>query len=500
MTRVAEQQRHASASESLKRLLAHRNGIRKELSAAMSRGFAELSFERFWDSLTDGLSNLFYRHGVSVVNGIRDLAAMGPAGSGDDDSKIVAESLYSICRKASYTLRGSGVGERLAARSYEAFRTPGTACNEWATHLCAVYVPCCCLGLDPQIQTQFANQIRGWRLLLDSHYMLSLLGVAEPDHVAMKGVVASWSQHGGTVMVTPPVAEEVRNHAKLAKEKFVDLYEARWATMPAHEAPTINSLLLDYQNVFLRSFLLNSRSEVSSAAWEEYIGQFFEGDDLDALGVLATLSADYGLSVAEEDLKHKSLATQISKSIVQKYRPTGTGSSRSDHQLRADWDGRLATVLLSERSKLKGFAGSATIVSTASDLRQTCVQYAHMLGVQTAVVDLSRISFALALLPNASMTLTSLKSLLFGHIFSGRVARQNELATQLASSPELRQYRIHGPTKLRREIERRLTQPLEQSGDEALPVRPAVIRRGRGCTPYTDPQGAKARTKRPPTL
>jgi hypothetical protein len=403
---------------------------------------------------------MFFENGLAVVSEIRSLSDPGSPPPSSNDSSIITKGLQQIAERIRALPIGS-VAAAAAAGLPNILSKPGGPAFEWITHLCVLYIAACSLGLDPDAQERVRHRIQNWEVLLDTDVVLSLLGTGEPEHEATLGIVKAWRSFDGHLFAPEPVAREVAYHAEIATreyKKWQASVRRRQRLSARRKAPFSAPPHPPDTNVFLRSFIARSAPEYSASYWRVFIANFLDPSGQHTLRTQRFLQQEYVLLPASDDGIDLQFAAVLSREMLERRgrREQLSQDTAQEFHRRCECDGRLIAILAHRRAALKHIGKTAYIVSSSSHLRAVCIRHTDRLGLQSPVLAISRLSFALALLPSANLDLNVLRSVLFESAFARHVSHSYAIARKLMDAQQRNPLNLAGCAQLEELMEQQI--------------------------------------------
>jgi hypothetical protein len=413
-------------------LLEGRAAVGRALRAAPDTPLTEREFSAVWQRLQEGISVMFLAHGLSVTSSI---AAMASGLAGAAPHADLTRGINEIAQRVHALRLGPDRAAAVATAIVRLFADRDGEGFKWLSNLCLVYLSMCSLGLDPDAQEQVLARLRDWEVLLDTHVLLSYLSKGDRQHVPVSEIMSGCRDIGVQILVSMPVVEETAYHAWIAGEAFRDWWTLyRYLKRQQRSIPA-DRMAVNVGNAFLAGFLVEADGAYSPRRWREYIGNFRGASGRDT-GPLTTLLQAEGMRGVGDDGVDEEFAFQISAELGE-MRAGATSYDGAEEVLnRCQWDGRLLGILERRRSLSKKGGRPAVILSSSGRLRAICDRHAARLGMATPVISVAALAYVLALTPRVSMSLGSLRAVLFETDFARYLPPLERIARRV-----LRRYR-----------------------------------------------------------
>jgi hypothetical protein len=409
LTEEGQTESTALPSEAARDLLAGRTIIRKRIESLTGISFTDSQFERFWSTLLDFLSELFYSNGLTIIQAVNNLLSTEANGT------YVASDLEGLLAQGARRLKGlfSGpdIPEEIEQGILDIFTERSGPAFDWLAHVCERFVALCALGLEATSAEEIRQILRRQQIVLDSDIILTALCEGEPDHGAARDLIARWRELGGKILLSSTVLEEVAHHAWISENHFKET-SYLVGRVRADESRRYA------ENAFVRAFLFIERdSKQADRRWRVYIGQFRGLKSNDYSNILALLQTEMGAELlpSEGDAKvKKSIANYVCESVA-KARHITVEQLQKPECGKAERDGEVLASIAAAREILRrrGSDSTMTLLSSSSRLRQADRKFRTQLGAPEAVMSLAAFSYLLSLLPDVSLGASSLRRALF---------------------------------------------------------------------------------------
>jgi hypothetical protein len=410
----AEDRTNAAAS-----LLDGRRLVKEHITAELGTALADDQFDRLWKLLQDKLALLFYERGLSVLQAVQSLLG------GTQETAAVSgdfEALAAEIAEVAATVSSDAVQrDELRTAVVDLLRHPQGETLQWLLRVCCAYVCMCTLGVEAHSGGALARLISKISLVLDTDVVLALLNEGEAYHESAVAVVRRWRALGGEVLLAAPVLSEVAYHAWIAGRDFEQVQN--W--LPGTESDRDRLI----ENSFVRGFgALMAQKKATLRHWSTYIGQFRGASEYDASRLVETLKADHGVDLLpsrgdeEADLQER-VGRRLRKIVETKRSGRALKIARDKAARDADLYSAMVTHRRNARSKDPESA--CLLVSSARRLSRIEAQFAAP-GEPHFVVPLAGVVHMLTLVPNARLSLGSMRAILFdrpGHRFADDLER-----------------------------------------------------------------------------
>lgn len=381
-----------------------RDLIHNALEILLGGELAPPSFDALWSRLQDEFANLFFSHGMRLVQLIGSLVSSDCAVGA---SRTFSELLAGLRKMIAKSGIGGGRSEDVAQAVVDLFDDRSSNVFQWLTEMAVKYVSLCALGLEPNAQQVLALQLGRIDLLLDTDVVLSYLSEGERPHEAVEGLLRRWRELGGAMRIAPPVIEEAAYHAWISEWECREIGPL-FASLAPEEVHRFA------KNAFVRSFYRASKGRYNPVAWARFISEYRGQHASDSSRIAAVLKEEHFelMSDAEFFYDHgfaRNVANKIydlRKIGPEDYVPKAVGD-------KVARDGQLLAYLRLARHSSSTQERILVMVSSSPILLETANVFAAELGDPPPVWPIGAIGYMLSMLPGVQLTLTSLRTCLF---------------------------------------------------------------------------------------
>jgi len=398
--------------EAAGRLLEGREAVRAGITELLGNTIAEPDYERFWPVFRDGIAELFYQHGASIVNMVASLQS----GTATDEEVPFKTARERLADRVAMLFTNAEQHDEIRQVVIDIFSRKGSKAFEWLTSVSVVYVMMSSLGLESLTAAEVSRILRGVALMPDTDVLLSLLCEGEENHSEVLDVVRGWKSLGGHVRAASPVLEEVAYHAWIADHDYAAVHDIV-SSMSDERAPYLVS------NAFVRTFRRISPNPHVVKAWVAYIREFRGRSQHDFSRIAEFLVNDFGVeliggAVSQADaLAAPEFVTFRRYLLAQAAQEAACEIDELDDitQDKARRDAILLTTVLVLRQRLRETAGTQTavVMSSARALRKAAAAFRGEFDKPEAVVTIATAGALLAITPGVEMGISSLRALLF---------------------------------------------------------------------------------------
>lgn len=449
---VMDQQNLRAALNVIDGFAALREGLERFLNAPPAANV----MRNVWQIVRNGVVRLFLRHGLDVARSLHRLSAELPPELGESISDDLVRRLGTIANEIAdlEATHDDEIYRRISACFSSVMLAQGSAARRWFSELALVYITACSLSLHPDAVKQIERRVQSWRVVPDTHFVLSLLGCSEPDHEATRHLTTAWTKLGGAFIAAPPVVSEAYRHACKALDSF-----HRWVqNYRRHErnaARRGSGVMLPDRNVFLRSAQRELGEALTIAAVEPFLNQFGTRQDGDARRIEAILEDVYHFIF----LERRDTSGALKKAFYDDLMVMRQGHHELDDyntKDRCETDADLLVYLSELRRAPEARRKVTVVLSNSGHMKRVCAQYPAAFSAGSPIVNVARVAFALSLQPGTAMTLRSLESMFFGGDFAGLVSMQRSRAEAVLDEYTRQDGRGLFPTALRDQVDNRI--------------------------------------------
>lgn len=459
----------AIPKEAPKRFLEGRAAIRTAINILSGHTLTDDHYDRVWNTVMDGLAELFYSQGETMVSMVRSI-------SGDNagaKAPIERTHLDALGRSVAPLFASQTQGEEVGQALVDMFSEPGTPAFEWLMHLCAVYVMVCSLGLEARSGKAATDALRQLAMVVDTDIALSLLCDGEINAPFVQQLVRGWRAAGGTLLLAKPVLEEVAYHAWIAEQEF-RWVKNRIAKIEDGEAYHVIA------NAFVRTFRKYVRDGTKIGQWHKYIGQYRGNKEYDYGNVLDMLREEYGFEELQAGKVDRKFAREVG-AFVHRQLAKDKGRAPEDLDYKAQdkcrRDGLLLSDIKASRDAARGGPGrKCLVVSSSRYLRLAAGKFKRTLGPPDGVLMPGALGCLLTLIPGTHIGMKALRGVLFDTRIAAKMTSVEGYAYRLiAASGE---YEVPWSKRgtLRRELGERFLADAKATGQRKSDVRDQVMR------------------------
>ena len=399
------------------RLLEGRVAVRHAIQRLTGNKLTDNHFDQLWKVFQDGITDLFYSHGLAIVKMVRSALSEE---EWKPEKEIVEFPLEAFADRVVDSTDESQLKQEIRQAVIDMFLERSSEAFNWLTQICGVYVMMCSLGFETLSSQQITKALSCYCLVPDSDIVLSLLCFGEDNHGDVEVILSAWEEIGGKLFMIQPVLEEVAYHAWISDYDY-NAFGERLALLSDREARR----LID--NAFVRSFRKEAGSLTDKKSWQLYIKQFKGNSEYDYSRIVEHLkdAHDFGW-MAEDTEKTKDFARRITKFLIEKLcethrcQPSELDFKTIDKTKR---DVRLIAGLYNERQsgKLSAKSEIHCIVTSSRFLKQVDNAFRSELGEPEMILSLAALGFLLTLTPQVKMGFGTLRSILFDPYLATRL-------------------------------------------------------------------------------
>lgn len=471
-TEIGEQRASELPEDAGALLLEGRTAIRQAIRMLSGRSISDPQYEQLWDNFQDGITDLFYSHGLAIVQMVRSILNEERPGKAGREIFFPIEQLAD---RVTTIFTDPVQKAEICQAIIDIFSEKDSDAFKWLTQICGIYVMMCSLGFESLSSQQIYKFLMDFRLVPDSDIILSLFCEAEPNHTIIESVINAWKALGGTLYASTIVLEEVAYHAWISEFDY-DSYEHSLGTMPDEEV----SHLID--NAFVRAFKRLAKNLTSRQYWNQYIKQYKGTNPYDYANMLEILRNEYGfLQMPETGKEYISFAQKVTDfllEMISKERGCDITTVNKNTGDKARRDGMLFADVhhTRERARKMANAPNISIVSSSRRLKNADDFFRAELGQPDAVISIAAISFLLTLCPQVEMGLTALRSVLFDVGLAKRLNPAQRYVSRIIASSECWDVPWSRRGTLARELSRALISQAAARGTHPRILRERVLR------------------------
>ncbi len=457
-------------SSASSKLLEGRSTIRIAIKKLSGHELLDTHYERLWDTLQDGLSDLFYHHGDAIIRMVGSLI------SGEEaEVRIEARELFDrLAARVLPLFTDQDQGKEVQQAILDMFCEKESDAFEWLTHICSVYVMMCSLGFEAFSSEQISRVLTTFQMIADTDVVISLVCEEEKNSYEVSRIINGWRALGGKLLMAIPVLEEVAYHAWISKYDY--------ATM-GNQLPHLSDDNTEHLigNAFVRTFKRLAYDQRKIRHWDQYINQFRGDSKYDYSRIMEILREDYGFKhLPDAEEKYGSFSAKIEKFMKK------SACKRYDCELddldenTVDKLHRDAKVIASlkaarEASRQGGIPSIISILSSAKLMKEVDNAFRQDFGKPDAVVSTAVLGCLLILTPDIKMGLQTLRGVLFDLDLVSRMSRLEQYALRLIHASK--EFDIHWSRRVsvRRELSEKLYTEAQSRGEKVSDIRQRVI-------------------------
>ena len=396
--------------EASAKLLEGRVAIRSAIKELSGHTLTDDQFSRLWNTFQDGLSELFYNHGIVIVCMVRAvISEEEPSHYSSTGITLIEGFADRVVEVFTDTMQRLDIRQAII----DMFTMKYSVAFDWLTQICGVFVMMCSIGLESLSSRQITQVISNFHLVPDSDIVISLLCVGEDNHDDVERILSNWKKIGGKLLTAILVLEEVAYHAWISEYDYLAV-EHQLVKIPDEKAQYLIG------NAFVRAFKKEAGEITARKSWHKYISEYRGCSDMDYTRIQAILREDCGFNQlpTAADKEYKAFANEVSDFLcLDASKDSECEVEDLDYRIKHKFrrDGVLMASVLSAREvrHSTGERGSISILSSARLLKQVSDKFNSRIGEPEAVVSLAAVGFLLTLMPQVSMGLSSLRAVLF---------------------------------------------------------------------------------------
>jgi len=431
LTAAGVEDAQAVTGDATQKLLQGRAAVREAIRSLTGYTLMDQEFDRVWNTLQDGLADLFYKHGMAMVRMVRSLLEEEAPISTKEPARQLDDLADRVAALFGEPTRGSDVRQAIL----DMFSERSSPAFEWLTEICSVYVMMCSLGFEALSAQQTTAALSAVGLVPDTDVVISFLCEGEENHPEVNRILTAWRAVGGRVLMTRAVLEEVSYHAWISENDFLAI-EHDLAALSDTDALRL------VENAFVRAFRKVGKDKLARKYWHSYIQQY-RGDNEWDYGPLAELLRDeYGFdSLPDAEADYEAFVRSVKSFLLGRVAASfGCQPEDLDHRAKDKCrrDSLLLASVLAGRSRARsaGTRGSFCIITSAHLLEEAGLVFEKDLGKPEAVLSTASVGLLLTLIPQVSMGVAALRSILFDDLLVARLAPAQRFAYRLIAASE----------------------------------------------------------------
>lgn len=455
------------------KLLEGRAAVREAIRTLSGHVLTDSQFDKVWNTLQDGLANLFYSHGMAMVHMVRSLLAEEetPRRGGGPPTKL----LDNLADKVAALFPESTQADEIRLAVVDMFSEKDRHAFKWLTEICSVYVMMCSLGFEALSNRQTLAALTSISLVPDTDVVLSLLCEGEDNHDEVERILTGWSAIGGKVLTAKPVLEEVSYHAWISGNDYAAT-EHQIAEMDATDARRLLG------NSFVRAFKKVAGELTARKFWQQYIQQFRGDSEWDYNSIIDLLRDDYGFDhLSDAGEEYAEFAERVQQLLINRASvDVGCEAENLDYRTRDKCrrDGILLADVLAARqaARTRRQRGTTCVLSSARLLSEADQVFGEDLGQPDAVLSTASVSLLLTLIPQVAMGVTTLRCVLFDDLVVSRLSPAQRYAYRLIAASQQYEVAWSKRVTLHRELGRTIVAEAKARGEPVKVVREKVLR------------------------
>jgi hypothetical protein len=412
------------------KLLEGRSAVREAINKLSGHQLSNDQYGRLWEIFQDGITELFYNHGLSLVRMVRSILVEKITLPSSDDMNV---HMISLAERAVAQFSNKEQAFEVKQAIIDMFYEKEWPAFQWLSQICGTYVMMCSLGLEELSNQQILRILSTYHVIPDSDIIISLLCEGEDNHEQVERIIKGWIAVGGEVMLSSPVLEEVAHHAWISEYDY------------SHFGVNLNKVT-DYdanhiiENAFVRAFRKVSVSDTSPKMWQQYIQQYRGTSENDYSRILGILRAEFPIKLLPLPSKeYDEISDHINKYLIDRtkkiYKITsGNLDFRTLDKIKRDC--KLVVSVISERNirKSQGDYTTSCIISSASLIKELDYAFTQLFGPPEMILPTAAIGFLLTLTPQVSMSFGTLRSVLFDDALAQRLTPAQRFAFRVITS------------------------------------------------------------------
>lgn len=330
------------------RLLEGRSAVREAIKTLSGHTIDDSQYTRLWEIFQDGITQVFYAQGLSIVRVIRSVLADELTVEGKQD---VVFSMENLADRITTIFTNPTLAQEIRQSIIDMFFEKGSKAFDWLTQICSVYVMMCSLGLEELSSQQIIKVLSTYHVIPDSDIIISLLCEGENNHEDVVRIIHGWNAIGGKLFVTTPVLEEVAYHAWNGDYDYSN-FGVNLSKISDYDAEHV------IDNAFVRTFRKVAGKNTAPKNWNSFIANYRGARETDYSRIMDILEDEFSFkmlseSVDEDSAKFTKEVADFIIGRVSEYRKTEIESLDSGVIGKAQRDGRLISVVNAERQLRK---------------------------------------------------------------------------------------------------------------------------------------------------
>jgi len=390
-------------------LLEGRKYIREALQELTGNKFADLHFDKIWEVFQDGISQLFYSHGLHIIRMVRSVL--------DNKSHSVFKEqdylpLEEFADRISKLVTHPAQAREIRQAVIDIFTEKDNPAFQWLTQLCSIFVMMCSLGLESLSSEQIIKTLSNYHLVPDSDIIISFLCEGEPNHEDVDRIIKGWKAVSGNIHLARPVLEEVAYHAWISDYDYA-FFESDLDELSEEKAKYV------IENAFVRTFKKVAGQLTARKYWTRYINQYKGKTAKDYSRIYQILHEELKFEMLPDSkFDSESLDKQLKAYMIQRVSNyTSIEPKNLDYRVlsKIERDIEIILAVHSERKKqLQSMELTTTcIISSANLLRDADFKFRKVFGEPEMVLSTAAVAFLLTLSPQVQMSFGTLRSVLF---------------------------------------------------------------------------------------
>ncbi len=457
--------------EASTKLLEGRAAIREQIRLLSGHNLTDGHYSQVWRAIQEGLAELFYSHGASIVRMVGALLA-GETSVVQDHERVLLERLGDrVAREFTDGQQRDEVRQAII----DMFCEKDTDAFEWLTQVCVVYVVMCSLGFEATSHAEITRVLQGFRFVADSDVVISLLCQREDNHEEVVRLLGAWRAIGGTLLMATPVLEEAAYHAWISTHDYAAMRDQFDKISDADARHLIG-------NAFVRTFRRLFLEVSGRIEWDRYINQYRGEQDRDYGRIQEVLQEEYGFArLPDPATRDDQLQERMRQFLIERSRVHAklTAADDLDYRLldKCRRDALLLGAVAAARAAAReaGRGGTTIILSSSTRLKEADEAFRPELGRPDAVLSLAALGCLLTLTPGVQMGLGTLRGVLFDLGLAERLTPMQRYAYRLIAGSGQYDLEWSRRVTLQRELGERLLQDARARGKPVRQLRDRVL-------------------------